>query len=102
MKPDRAWVLLPSGRRLNLVEPDPWAWTDRDLAIGLSRTYRWAGYSAWDLPLSVTQHSLTVLALRTASAGGGFTADSPRQRRGESCCTTQRKPCSVAGIRSRR
>ena len=46
MKPDRAWVLLPSGRRLNLVEPDPWAWTDRDLAIGLSRTYRWAGYSA--------------------------------------------------------
>ena len=46
MKPDRAWVLLPSGRRLNLLEPDPWAWTDRDLAIGLSRTYRWAGYSA--------------------------------------------------------
>jgi hypothetical protein len=70
MKPDRAWVLLPSGRRLNLLEPDPRAWTDRDLAIGLSRTYRWAGYSAWELPLSVAQHSLTVLALRTASAGG--------------------------------
>ena len=98
MKPDRAWVLLPSGRRLNLLEPDPWAWTDRDLAIGLSRTYRWAGYSAWDLPLSVAQHSLTVLALRTASAE----VDSPRQRRGESCCTTQRKPCSAAGIQSRR
>jgi 5'-nucleotidase len=79
MKPDRAWVLLPSGRRLNLLEPDPWAWTDRDLAIGLSRTYRWAGYSAWDLPLSVTQHSLTVLALRTASAGGGFTEAEARR-----------------------
>jgi hypothetical protein len=57
----RAWVLLPSGRRLNLLAPDPDAWTDRDLAIGLSRTYRWSGYSAWSLPLSVAQHSLTVL-----------------------------------------
>ena len=56
MKPDRAWVLLPSGRRLNLLEPDPWAWTDRDLAIGLSRTYRWAGYSAWDLPVGARNH----------------------------------------------
>jgi hypothetical protein len=65
----RAWVLLPSGRRLNLLDPHPDAWTDDDLAIGLSRTYRWAGYSAWDLPLSVAQHSLTVLALATLSAG---------------------------------
>jgi hypothetical protein len=63
MKPSRAWVLLKSGRRLDLLDPDPDAWTDRDLAIGLSRTYRWAGYSAWDLPLSVAQHSLNVLAL---------------------------------------
>jgi hypothetical protein len=68
MKPDRAWVLLPSGRRLNLLAPNPKAWTDRDLVIGLSRTYRWAGYSAWDLPLSVAQHSLTVLALATREA----------------------------------
>ena len=65
MKPDRAWTLLPSGHRLNLLAPDPRSCTDRDLAIGLSRTYRWGGYSAWDLPLSVAQHSLTVLALRT-------------------------------------
>jgi len=61
---DRAWILLPSGKQLDLLAPDPWAWTDDDLAIGLSRTYRWAGYSAWDLPLSVAQHSLAVLALR--------------------------------------
>ena len=61
---ERAWILLPSGNQLNLLDPDPWAWTDDDLAIGLSRTYRWAGYSAWDLPLSVAQHSLAVLALR--------------------------------------
>jgi hypothetical protein len=56
-------VLLPSGRRLDLLNPDPWAWTDDDLTTVLSRTYRWAGYSAWALPLSVAQHSLTVLAL---------------------------------------
>ena len=61
---ERAWILLPSGKQLDLLDPDPWAWTDDDLAIGLSRTYRWAGYSAWDLPLSVAQHSLAVLALR--------------------------------------
>ena len=64
MKPERAWVRLESGRRLNLLQPDPNGWTDRDLAIGLSRTYRWGGHSRWDLPLSVAQHSLLVLVLR--------------------------------------
>ena len=64
MRPERAWVRLESGRRLNLLQPDPDSWTDRDLAIGLSRTYRWGGHSCWDLPLSVAQHSLLVLVLR--------------------------------------
>ena len=64
MKPDRAWVLLPSGRRLDLLQPDADAWTDRDLAISLSRTYRWGGHSRWELPLSVAQHSLLVLVMR--------------------------------------
>jgi hypothetical protein len=64
MRPERAWVRLESGRRLNLLQPDPDSWTDRDLAIGLSRTYRWGGHSCWDLPLSVAQHSLLVLILR--------------------------------------
>ena len=64
MKPARAWVRLQSGLRLNLLEPDPASWTDRDLAIGLARTYRWGGHSCWSRPLSVAQHSLLVLALR--------------------------------------
>ena len=64
MKPDRAWVLLPSGKRLDLLAPDPSGWTDRDLAISLSRTYRWGGHSRWELPLSVAQHSLLVLVMR--------------------------------------
>lgn len=64
MKPTRAWVRLQSGRRLNLLEPDPASWTDSNLAIGLSRTYRWGGHSCWERPLSVAQHSLLVLVLR--------------------------------------
>jgi len=39
----RAWTRLPSGGRLDLINPDPQAWTDTDLAIRLSRTYRWGG-----------------------------------------------------------
>jgi hypothetical protein len=73
MTANRAWVLLPSGRRLDLLNPDPQAWTDHDLSVGLSRTYRWAGYPASDLPLSVAQHSLTVLAIRQGAPGPGLT-----------------------------
>jgi hypothetical protein len=64
MRPERAFVLLGSGRRLDLLDPRPGAWTDKDLAVGLSRTYRWGGHSRWELPLSVAQHSLLVLVLR--------------------------------------
>jgi hypothetical protein len=60
----RAWVRLPSGRRLDLLNPTPFDWTDEDLAIGLARTFRWGGHSVWAHPLSVAQHSLLVLALR--------------------------------------
>ena len=83
---DRAWILLPSGKQLDLLAPDPWAWTDDDLAIGLSRTYRWAGYSAWDLPLSVAQHSLAVRALRRSQSAE---RPLPTAEEGASCCTTR-------------
>ena len=59
----RAWMRLPSGGRLDLISPDPKAWTDEDLAIRLSRTYRWGGESKWPLAMSVAQHSLQVLEL---------------------------------------
>jgi hypothetical protein len=39
-KRSRAVVLLTSGRRLDLLNPDPQAWTDDDLAAGLDRTLR--------------------------------------------------------------
>lgn len=66
-KQARAWVRLPSGRRLDLLAPTPFDWTDEDLAIGLARTFRWGGHSVWPAPLSVAQHSLGVLALRRAA-----------------------------------
>jgi hypothetical protein len=65
----RAWVRLPSGKRLDLLNPTPFDWEDADLAIGLARTYRWGGHSAWPLPLSVAQHSLFVLALHRRESG---------------------------------
>lgn len=60
----RAWVRLPSGKRLDLLDPTAFDWDDEDLALGLARTYRWGGHSAWPLPLSVAQHSLTVMHVR--------------------------------------
>ncbi len=66
----RAWVRLYSGKRLDLLDPTPFDWEDSDLAIGLARTYRWGGHSAWPLPLSVAQHSLLVLALHRLVSRG--------------------------------
>lgn len=64
---NRAWVRMPSERRLDLLDPTPFDWDDSDLALGLARTYRWGGHSAWPRPLSVAQHSLTVMHLRAAA-----------------------------------
>lgn len=69
----RAWIMMQSGSKIDLLNPRANAWTDRDLAIGLSRTYRWGGQSSWDLPLSVAQHSLAVLAIREAMPGRRLT-----------------------------
>jgi uncharacterized protein len=64
----RAWVRMPSGKRLDLLNPTPFDWDDSDLALGLARTYRWGGHSAWPLPLSVAQHSIAVMLLRRAAS----------------------------------
>jgi hypothetical protein len=42
-------VRMPSGKRLDLLNPAPDDWEDEDLALGLARTYRWGGHSAWPL-----------------------------------------------------
>jgi hypothetical protein len=79
-RPARAWVRLPSGRRLDLLAPTPFDWTDEDLATGLARTFRWGGHSIWPgAPLSVAQHSLAVLALRRAMKPALTTAEARRE-----------------------
>ncbi len=70
MTEQRAWVRMPSGKRLDLLNPTPFDWDDADLALGLARTYRWGGHSAWPLPLSVAQHSITVMLLQRAALKG--------------------------------
>ena len=73
MTPARAWVRLGSGRPLDLIDPQPHDWQDRDLAVGLSRTYRWGGHSRWALPLSVAQHSLLGVGAAPADAAASAT-----------------------------
>lgn len=68
-RPQRAWVRQPSGKRFDLLNPDPHAWDDMDISIGLSRTFRWGGHSIWPLPLSVAQHSLLVVVLYAQLVG---------------------------------
>jgi len=63
----RAWVRLPSGRQIDLVNPTFADLDDSDLALGLARTFRWGGHSVWPLPMSVAQHSLLVLEIRRMS-----------------------------------
>lgn len=72
--PRRAWIRLPSGNRLDLINPDPQSWTDQDLIARISRVYRWGGESVHSHPLSVAQHSLTVLALRRQWSATPLTA----------------------------
>lgn len=76
----RAWIRLPSGAALDLINPQSSAWTDIDLASRLARTYRWGGESVWAWPLSVAQHSLLVLALRRNTAAAPL---SPAEARAE-------------------
>lgn len=70
----RAWMRLPSGKRLDLINPNPQDWQHDDLSIRLSRTYRWGGESCWPWPLSVAQHSLLVLEIRRLQSPGPLQA----------------------------
>lgn len=65
---ERTWIMLRSGRAIDLVHPDPWGWTDAELSERLALTNRWAGSTRWGRPLSVAQHSLLVLHIRQAMA----------------------------------
>ena len=87
MTPTRAWVFPKSGRQINLLDPKPDSWDDSDLAIGLSRTYRWGGHSQWELPISVAQRSLLELALRRQMQASGSGRPKCRSRKDYAAAT---------------
>jgi 5'-deoxynucleotidase YfbR-like HD superfamily hydrolase len=68
----RAWVLLRSKRRFDLLNPTPFDWELADLAEGEARTFRWGGSSQWDWPLSVAQHSLLTLEIQRQATPNGI------------------------------
>ncbi len=59
-QPPRAWQRMLSGRRLDLLSPDPADIEIADIAHGLARVARWNGQTKGDHTFSVAQHSLVV------------------------------------------
>lgn len=64
MPPDvsspRAWQRMLSGRRLDLLDPDPADVAIEDIAHGLARVARWNGQTTGEHAFSVAQHVLVV------------------------------------------
>ncbi|HFB2048207.1 MAG: HD family hydrolase [Hyphomicrobiaceae bacterium] len=56
----RAWQRMLSGRRLDLLNPNPTDIEINDIAYGLARLSRWNGQTVGEYPLSVAQHSVIV------------------------------------------
>ena len=73
--PPRAWQLMLSGRRLDLLDPQPEDIEAEDIALGLSRVARWNGQTKGAHSFSVAQHSLLVESI--------FCAMNPQARREE-------------------
>ncbi len=57
----RAWQRMLSGRRLDLLAPDPADIEIADIAHGLARVARWNGQTVGDSAFSVAQHCCIVL-----------------------------------------
>lgn len=66
-KEARAWQRMLSGRKLDLINPDPKDIEIEDIAHGLCRVARWNGQTIGDHPFSVAQHSLLVEHIFTAN-----------------------------------
>ncbi len=64
----RAWQRMLSGRRLDLLSPDPADIEIADIAHGLARVARWNGQTIGDSAFSVAQHCCIVLDIFEALA----------------------------------
>lgn len=66
----RAWQRMLSGRRLDLLNPDPADIEIEDIAHGLARVARWNGQTVGDHAFSVAEHCLFVVELVQRLAPG--------------------------------
>lgn len=64
--PPRAWQRMLSGRRLDLLNPDPADVDIEDIAHGLARVARWNGQTRGAHAFSVAQHVLVVEDITSA------------------------------------
>jgi 5'-deoxynucleotidase YfbR-like HD superfamily hydrolase len=71
----RAWQLMLSGRRLDLLNPSPEDIEAEDIAHGLSRVARWNGQTKGPHAFSVAQHSLLVENIFSVLAPSASPAD---------------------------
>jgi uncharacterized protein len=62
----RAWQRMLSGRRLDLLSPQPEDIEIEDIAHGLARVARWNGQTIGEHAFSVAQHSLIVTDILAA------------------------------------
>jgi 5'-deoxynucleotidase YfbR-like HD superfamily hydrolase len=67
----RAWQRMLSGRRLDLLDPNPVDIEIADIAHGLARVARWNGQTVGEHAFSVAQHCLVVEAIAAARTGWG-------------------------------
>ncbi len=68
--PPRAWQRMLSGRRLDLLDPDPADIEIEDIAHGLARVARWNGQTLGAHAFSVAQHVLIVEEIARARHPG--------------------------------
>jgi 5'-deoxynucleotidase YfbR-like HD superfamily hydrolase len=66
----RAWQRMLSGRRLDLLSPQPEDIEIEDIAHGLARVARWNGQTKGEHAFSVAQHSLVVTDILKAIEPG--------------------------------
>jgi 5'-nucleotidase len=66
----RAWQRMLSGRRLDLLDPQPADIAIEDIAHGLARVARWNGQTLGDHAFSVAQHALLVADITAALQPG--------------------------------
>jgi 5'-deoxynucleotidase YfbR-like HD superfamily hydrolase len=92
----RAWQRMLSGRRLDLLNPDPGDVEITDIAHGLARVPRWNGQTKGEHAFSVAQHALLVEALATTEEWGGET-DGERLRQNQLVALLHDAPEYVIG-----